>query len=190
MTRVEKVKKYKSMFTFATLTFLVASFKTKLLVMLGLINNLGAVAFVGGLLYSYSVTTPISLLFFHALNGNLAVLALIAAFGSMIADYAIFRLVKDKLISELEAFVKDEIGFDIGNYLRKAYNVLQNSKVGKLVLMPTLASLVIASPLPDEIGIGMLASFKLDDRVFMVISFILNFLGIAAVLGILKLAMC
>ena len=55
-----------------------------------------------------------------------------------------------------------EIGFDVGSYLRKAYNVLRNSKVGKLVLAPTLASLVIASPLPDEIGIGILASFKLD----------------------------
>jgi len=45
---VEKVKKYKSMFTFATLTFLAASFKAKLLILVSFINNLGAVAFVGG----------------------------------------------------------------------------------------------------------------------------------------------
>lgn len=94
---------------------------------------------------------------------------------------------KNRLIFELEAFVRDEIKLDIGSYLRKVYDVLQQSKFGKFIIVPTIASLVIASPLPDEVGIAMLASFKLDDRFFVIISLVLNFLGIAAILGILKL---
>lgn len=184
---MEKAKKYKNIFAFATLTFLAASFNKKLLILLGFLNSLGAVAFIGGLLYSYSITAPISLLFLNLLDGNLIALALLAASGSLIADYVIFRFLKDKLIFEFEVFMRDEIRFDIGSYLRKVYNVLQRSKVGKFIIVPTIASIVIASPLPDEVGIAMLASFKLDDRVFVIISLILNFLGIVAVLGILKL---
>ncbi|MEM1539271.1 MAG: hypothetical protein QXW82_04335 [Candidatus Bathyarchaeia archaeon] len=184
---MEKVKKYKSIFALTTLTFLVTSLNSKLLTLLSFLNNLGVIAFLGGVFYSYTVTAPVSLLFFNLLDENSIAFALIAASGSLIADYVIFRFIKDKLVFEIEAFMRDELKRDIVGGLRKVYDALQQSKLGKVIIIPAIASIIIASPLPDELGIAMLASFRMDDRAFVIISWMLNFLGIAIILGVLKL---
>jgi len=55
------------------------------------------------------------------------------------------------------------------------------------IMLPALAAAVIASPLPDEIGISLLASQKMESKKFLPISFTLNFLGIAGIMKLLKL---
>lgn len=182
---MEKVKKYKSILTFTTLCLFLRLLNIKLTLLFNFLNNLGAIAFIGGIFYAYTITLPVSLLFLRMLDGNLIALAMVAASGSLMADYVIFRFFKDELIYEIEEFIKDEIGFNIGGYMEKIYNAIYHSKIGRFIIVPAIASAIIALPLPDEIGIGMLASFKLDERAFVIISFILNFLGIAAIVGAL-----
>jgi hypothetical protein len=45
-------------------------------------------------------------------------------------------------------------------------------------VMPFLGALIIASPLPDELGLVFLGISKLKTRYFLPLSFVLNFFGI------------
>ena len=53
--------------------------------------------------------------------------------------------------------------------------------------MPVLGTLVIASPLPDELGVAMLGLAKTDKKSFLIISYLGNFLGILAIGGVARL---
>ncbi len=54
----------------------------------------------------------------------------------------------------------------------------------KKYLLPVLAGFVIASPLPDEIGVCLLAGSKISPRAFSLFSYAFNTLGILAILAI------
>ncbi len=57
----------------------------------------------------------------------------------------------------------------------------------KRYLLPVVAGFIIASPLPDEIGVTMLAASKsISAKVFSVISYVLNTAGIFVILMIGK----
>ncbi|MBI2138358.1 hypothetical protein HYU13_02120, partial [Candidatus Woesearchaeota archaeon] len=59
----------------------------------------------------------------------------------------------------------------------------------KEYLLPIVAAFVIASPLPDEIGVFMLASYrKISLNTFMMLSYFLNTFGIYSLLTIGRLA--
>ena len=44
-----------------------------------------------------------------------------------------------------------------------------------------IAAIIIASPLPDEIGAAIFGALKVKTKYFLVISYTLNFLGILTV---------
>ena len=48
-------------------------------------------------------------------------------------------------------------------------------------LIPFMGALVVASPLPDEIGLAMMGFSKIRTSLFIPISFLLNFLGILVI---------
>jgi len=54
---------------------------------------------------------------------------------------------------------------------------VSRSKVWK-ALIPVIAGLIIASPLPDEIGVALFGASKFEPKKFVFISYFLNFLGI------------
>ena len=97
----------------------------------------------------------------------------LAGIGAVIGDLTIFRLIKLSLASDLT----------------QLYNNLGGSKISHILhtshfrwTIPVIGALIIASPLPDEIGIGILGIYNLKTSQFLVLSYILNSLGIAALL--------
>ena len=68
------------------------------------------------------------------------------------------------------------ISFQKGNKLTRFFKT-------KLFIFftPLIAGLIIASPLPDELGVTMLGLSKIKDKTFLLISFIANGVGILAV---------
>jgi hypothetical protein len=54
-------------------------------------------------------------------------------------------------------------------------------------LAPVVGALVIASPLPDELGITLLGIARLRNWQFVVLSFIFNFAGIFAIVSLHEL---
>ena len=96
-------------------------------------------------------------------------IGLFAGLGAVVGDLTIFRFIKDGLLDEVE---------DIYNRLggRKLSHIL-HVKAFRWTL-PVLGALIIASPLPDELGIGLMGISKISTVRFTILSFILNSIGI------------
>jgi hypothetical protein len=105
------------------------------------------------------VTSPYSVAFWGAL-------------GSMIGDLFLFNFIKDNLSKDAE-------------------DLLKRSRFKRLVsvfhlrffrwLMPLIGALIIASPLPDEIGLAMLGFSKMRIAVLLPVSFVMSFIGILSI---------
>jgi hypothetical protein len=152
-------------------------------------------AFVAGLLFTSSLTTAPATALIYKLGSifNPIVLASIGAFGSLLSDYLIFRFVKHKLLDEIKLLHEE-----VNEFLRPATKPFMPKDLKlKLYLwqkafesrfkwlIPVVAGFIIASPLPDEIGVALLGAAKYEAKRFVFISYCLNFAGIflIAVIG-------
>lgn len=132
-------------------------------------------ALVGGFFYSYGVTSPFSVVLFAALaeNVNTTVAAVVGGFSAMVSDYLIFKSVENALKKQIR----------IGHYKIKIPKV--KSKLLFFLSIP-LAAFIIGSPLPDELAAALLGLEELDDRLFVLISFAFNSLGLLVIMLITK----
>lgn len=109
------------------------------------------------------------ILFELASTNSILLVALCAGVGGLIGDFLIFR------------FIKDSVSEDIHWLIRKTRQERLFS-IFKLKLfrwlIPFIGALIVASPLPDEVGLAMMGISKMKTRVFLPISFALNFLGV------------
>ncbi len=139
---------------------------------LGKLEYLGAL--ISGLFFTYGLTTApsISVLYLISRDLNPIGVALFGALGALISDYLIFRFVKYSLSKEIKRLA-DKIKFH--PHLKKSY-----IKILKKIA-PLIAGIIIASPLPDELAASILGSIKVDDREFVLISIVSNFIGILVI---------
>lgn len=126
---------------------------------------------------TFTVAPAGILLFELSQTYNPFLVALFAGSGAVIGDYVIFRFFKDSLFDEL----------------RPIFSKLSQGHLSHLYctpyfawLTPVIGALIIASPFPDEIGIGLLGFSKLKNWQFMILSFFLNSIGILAMITIAK----
>lgn len=140
------------------------------------IGNLGYLgAFLTGILFVSTFTVaPAIVVLFH-LAKELAPLevALFAGLGSVLGDYIIFRFLKDRVFEELAPVVKRLGGLRLSHLLATPYFAW---------FAPVFGAIIIASPFPDEIGITLLGISKLKNWQFLILSFVLNSLGIWAII--------
>lgn len=108
-------------------------------------------------------------LFEMATANSMWEVALFGGIGALIGDLLIFR------------FIKDSLSEDIHWLIRKT-KLERLTSIFKLKLfrwfIPFIGALIVASPLPDEIGLAMMGLSKMKTSVFIPISFVLNFVGI------------
>lgn len=129
------------------------------------------IIFAGMFFTSIFTTAPsIVLLSQFAKSTDALHLALLGGLGAMIGDYVLFRIVKDRISEDLEYLLK------ITNLKTRAKFIFK-SRLFKF-FAPFLGALVIASPLPDEIGVSILGLSKVKDAYFLPISFAMNAIGI------------
>lgn len=128
-------------------------------------------AFVAGIFFiSFFTVVPSSFILINlSANSSLLDIALIAGLGAMIGDLIIFLFVKERLSNNFFDFLK----FKDKGYLEK----LKNSRMLKYFL-PVLGAAIVASPLPDEIGVALMGASKMKRRYFIPISYLLNAIGI------------
>jgi uncharacterized membrane protein YdjX (TVP38/TMEM64 family) len=155
---------------------------------LGSFGYLGS--FLAGIMFTYAFTvapaTSIILVLGETLNPIL--IALIGATGAVISDYLIFRFVRDKLMDEIKLLSKeiDEFSKPISEMVIKQkvriliWKKISRSRILKMII-PIVAGLIIASPLPDEIGVALFGATRFERRKFLLISYLLNFLGILVI---------
>lgn len=131
--------------------------------------------FIAGILFvSIFTAVPAVALLLSFTELNPLAVAGIAALGSMIGDYLILKLFEDKVAYELKP-----VALKFG--IPQAITYLQGRR-STIGLVRILGAIIIASPLPDEIGIGLLGIGKLNRLSFLAICYALNAAGILALM--------
>jgi len=121
-----------------------------------------------GFLYAYAFTAApaAAILLILAKEQNLLIAGLIEGFGALLGDLVIFHFVRHSFSDEIQKLSQEKIV--------KTVQKMVPSPIQKH-LLAALASILIASPLPTEIGITLLASIKnVTTRKFSIIAYILH----------------
>ncbi len=155
------------------------------------VANAGAFDYLGsfivGLFFSYGLTAIPATATFLILSESLNpfIIALIGAMGATIGNYFLFRFIGDRLASAFE-----EIADDISHSLKKDIEKIRKKSVKSKAfhrLVPVIAGLIIASPLPDELVAVLFGSVKFEPRKFLIYAFVLHFIGIFIIATIGKI---
>lgn len=149
----------------------------------GFISHLGKLSYFGifaaGMLFAFGFTAPFSVGFFISLNpSNIWIAGIIGGLGALVSDLIIFSLIKVSFEDEFKRLRNSKTFVRITKLIERSLK----EKI-RIYLMYAFAGILIASPLPDEAGITMLAGLtKISAKSLALISFILNTLGILILL--------
>lgn len=147
--------------------------------LLTFLENIGyAGTFIAGMAYSYGFTAvPATAIFLVlAKTQNILIASFIGGLGAYVSDILIFKFIRTSFQNEIECLREEWILKKISVFLPRWF---------KSSLTLLMAAIAIASPLPDELGVTLLAAVTtIHERVFSVLSFLLNTGGIFVVLYI------
>jgi len=131
-------------------------------------------SFIAGLFFTslFTVAPATVALGEIAQANNIFLVAVLGGAGAVIGDLVLFKFLKSHLTDELVSL--------FSHPKRKRAVKVFNLKVFHW-LMIFLGAVVIASPLPDEIGLMLMGISKLRPSILMPISFVLNSIGILIV---------
>lgn len=141
------------------------------------LGNLGYIgAFFAGILFVsiFTVATGAVILLVLAERLSPVEIGIIAGLGAVLGDFTIFRFVKDRLLEEITPIYNHLGGRHITALLHTKYFSWT---------LPVIGAIIIASPFPDEIGISLMGISKMKTYQFLIISFILNAIGIFIVVS-------
>jgi len=147
------------------------------------INHLDKLSYLGtfiaGIFLALGFSAPFSVGFFVTLKTKSLILtALIGGLGALAADLLIFNVIKISFNDELQRLKKTKIMREIKEIIKKDLE-----KRLQHYLLYVFAGILIATPLPDEAGISMLAGLThIKQKILAPISFILHTLGILIIL--------
>lgn len=123
-----------------------------------------------GVFYTSFLTAPISIamLVILAEQNNPILTAALAGLGAVLGDFLIVKFFREKISSDLKEISKQF-------HLQKVNGILQ--KLHLDFLTPLIGAIIVASPLPDELGLMMLGASRLTYREIALLSYILNTAG-------------
>ena len=111
---------------------------------------------------------------------NILLASLLGGFGALIADLTIYKLIKFSFMDEFERLEKTKPMKEIDYLMKKEFSTKFRAH-----LLYAFAGLIIASPLPDELGVTMLAGLShIKGYIIGIISLIANTIGIYIILSI------
>lgn len=129
-------------------------------------------SFIAGLFFTSIFTTAPAIAAFSEIAHMQEILpvALFGAAGAVVGDLIIFRFVRDRFSGHLlELFGQRHTG--------KRVRALFKLRLFRWVSL-FVGGLIIASPLPDELGIGLFGFSRIKTIWFIPLSFVFNFAGI------------
>jgi hypothetical protein len=133
-------------------------------------------SFFAGIFFvcGFTAAPATAILLIIAKQQNIIVSCLVGGIGSVIGDLIIFKSIRHSFHDEIDELSKEEISLQIGRSIPSSL---------KKYLAVIFAGIIIASPLPDEIGVSLLAiATKISQKKFIVLSYVLNTIGIFIVL--------
>ena len=139
--------------------------------------------FLGGLFYAYGFTAApaTALLLIFGKEQNILTAALFGGAGALIGDIVIFLFVKNIFNDELRRLSHTRIAKIIEKEEKKVFGRF------KKYVIALFAEFLIASPLPSEVGVSILASIKsMSLKKFALIAYVTHTIGILIILLIGK----
>jgi uncharacterized membrane protein YdjX (TVP38/TMEM64 family) len=135
--------------------------------------------FISGALTTFGFTAPFGIGFLTKLiPPNILLATLIGGVGAMIADLLIFHTIKFSFKDELKSLEKTKAIQEIEKIVKKNRHIKMTH-----YLLYIFAGIMIISPLPDEVGVSMLAGLTtINPLKFAMISFGLHSLAIFSIL--------
>ena len=144
------------------------------------LNTYGYVgAFLGGVMFTSVFTAAPAAVILFTLSETLPIvpLALVAGIGAVVGDIILLRLLAKGIDGTIALFPKDSA-------ITKVVKVLRHTKYRFFLTL--IGALVIASPLPDELGLAMMGISQVNPLVATIITFILNTIGILLLLKLFR----
>jgi hypothetical protein len=173
---LKKWRRWKFKNTFMLLVSLAVFFwLTRTPIIDSFIEDIGSIgyvgAFVAGILFVSTFTVaPAAVVLFHLADTlHPLEVALLAGLGAMVGDYVIFRYTQDRVFKELIPIIRKMHTPKIRILFRSPYFAW---------ILPAVGAFIIASPLPDEVGVSMLGLSKIKKWKFFLLAFALNTVGI------------
>lgn len=135
--------------------------------------------FIGGILIAFGFTIPFGVgLLINSSPQNLVIGALVAGLGATLSDLLIFKFIKFSFMNEFKEIEKTKTMKKIKEIVTKNKHILIRH-----YLIYVFVGIIIATPLPDEIGVSMLAGLTtINAKKLAIISFILHSLFIFLIL--------
>ena len=128
-------------------------------------------SFIAGLFFTSILTTAPATAVLGALSLEVPLwsIALFGAVGAVCGDYVLFWLIRDQISKDVEYLV-------LHSGLKRFQALFKTRLFHRL--LPFVGALIIASPLPDELGLALLGISNVRPERFMLISFVMNYIGI------------
>lgn len=155
---------------------------TLIFLRLGVLHNIFAIkeeakilaSFISGIFFTSAFTiAPASISLAEiAKNTSPFVVAFWGALGSVLGDMVIFLFVRDRFSEDIIEVLKISKAKKLLHFFHKGFFRW---------LTPVLGALIIASPLPDELGIALLGITHIRVLTLSIISFVMSFIGILAI---------
>ncbi|MBP9750847.1 MAG: hypothetical protein KBC95_03295 [Candidatus Peribacteraceae bacterium] len=144
--------------------------------------------FIAGLLFSFGFTTPFAIAIFIEISGFVHPVpaALLGGLGALISDFIIFDIIRFSVFH-------DEIDrLRASRFAARIHRVIHDDALPQRVrqlLLFSFAGIIIASPLPDELGVSLVSSASsLSPRLFGAVAFLCNAAGILLILMAARVA--
>lgn len=131
-------------------------------------------SFVAGLFFTSVFTTVPAMVMLGELSQQapIPLVALVGALGAAMSDYVLFMFVRTRIAADAKLLAT-------GPRLKLVVRALKHSHLR--FVLPVIGALIIASPLPDELGMLLLGISSVKSRTFLLVSFCMNALGIVLI---------
>ncbi len=132
-------------------------------------------SFIAGMFFTSIFTTAPAIVALGEMSLLQGILntALFGAMGAVVGDLIIFRFVRDRFSRHVSEIVMHQS-------IWRRFHLLFKRRFFRWVTF-FVGGFILASPLPDELGIAVLGFSKMRVKSFVLLSFVFNFLGVAVI---------
>ena len=145
-------------------------------------SNAGQItqSFVSGVFFTSAFTIAPASVFLVGLADTVPIyiIAFFGALGAMCGDLIMFLFIRDRLANDIRGYFRGKAS---GRFLNSFHTGFWKW------LSPLMGGFIIASPLPDEIGISLLGISRIRLKSLLPISFVSNFIGILVITALATL---
>ena len=146
--------------------------------LIDLIGNEILASFFSGIFFTSIFTiAPASIALTNISGTSMIAISFWGALGALCGDLILFFFIRDRFAKDVMASMKPSV-------IRTIFRTFHFGFMKWL--SPIIGALIIASPLPDEFGLALLGFSKTKLSLLIPISFVMNFVGIYALLWLVN----